>query len=58
MNLFNLSSAQRMILFSEVNNPDNDSFYLNIRKDYDLKGFGFLKKLKKILIYFFNNYIN
>ena len=43
MNLFNLSSAQRMILFSEVNNPDNDSFYLNIRKDYDLKDFDYVK---------------
>ena len=43
MNLFNLSSAQKMILFSEVNNPDNDSFYLNIRKDYDLKDFEYVK---------------
>ena len=43
MNLFNLSSAQRMILFSEVNNPNNDSFYLNIRKDYDLKDFDYVK---------------
>ena len=43
MKLFKLSSAQKMILFSEVNNPENDSFYLNMRKDYDLKDFEYVK---------------
>ena len=39
MKLFNLSSAQKMLLFSEINNPQNDSFYLKFRKDYDLEDF-------------------
>ncbi|WP_407422537.1 amino acid adenylation domain-containing protein [Methanobrevibacter sp.] len=42
MNLFNLSSAQKMLLFSEINNPNNDSFYLKFRKDYDLKDFEYV----------------
>ena len=36
MDLFDLSSSQKMLLFSEINNPHNDSFYLKFRKDYDL----------------------
>ena len=39
MDLFNLSSAQKMLLFSEIENPQNDSFYLAFRKDYDLDDF-------------------
>ena len=42
MNLFNLSSAQKMLLFSEINNPNNDSFYLKFRKDYDLQDFEYI----------------
>ena len=36
---FDLSSSQKMLLFSEINNPNNDSFYLKFRKDYDLDDF-------------------
>ena len=36
---FDLSSSQKMLLFSEINNPNNDSFYLKFRKDYDLNDF-------------------
>ncbi|WP_149730808.1 hypothetical protein [Methanobrevibacter millerae] len=43
MNLFNLSSAQKMLLFSEINDPLNDSFYLNFRKDYALEDFEYVK---------------
>ncbi|MBO5150935.1 MAG: amino acid adenylation domain-containing protein [Methanobrevibacter sp.] len=43
MDLFNLSSAQKMLLFSEINNPNNDSFYLKFRKDYDLDDFKIVK---------------
>ena len=42
MSLFNLSSAQKMLLFSELNNPNNDSFYLKFRKNYDLKDFEYV----------------
>ena len=44
MHKFNLSSSQKMLLFSEVNNPNNDSFYLKFRKDYDLKNFDDVKQ--------------
>jgi len=43
MDLFNLSSAQKMLLFSEINNPNNDSFYLKFRKDYDLEDYKIVK---------------
>ncbi len=43
MALFNLSSPQKMLLFSEINNPHNDSFYLKFRKDYDLDDFEIIK---------------
>ena len=43
MDLFNLSSAQKMLLFSEINNPHNDSFYLKFRKNYDLEDFDIVK---------------
>ena len=43
MDLFNLSSAQKMLLFSEINSPHNDSFYLKFRKDYDLGDFEYVK---------------
>lgn len=44
MNLFNLSSARKMLLFSEINNPNNDSFYLKFRKDYDLNDFEYVNR--------------
>lgn len=44
MNLFDLSSSQKMLLFSEINNPCKDSFYLKFRKDYDLEDFEYVKK--------------
>ena len=44
MHKFNLSSSQKMLLFSEVNSPNNDSFYLKFRKDYDLKDFDDVKQ--------------
>ena len=44
MHKFNLSSSQKMLLFSEVNSPNNDSFYLKFRKDYDLKNFDDVKQ--------------
>ncbi len=43
MNYFNLSSCQKMLLFSEINNPHNDSFYLKFRKDYPLNDLDSLK---------------
>ena len=43
MGYFDLSSAQKMLLFSEINNPNNDSFYLKFRKDYDLDDFEYVK---------------
>ena len=43
MDLFELSSSQKMLLFSEINNPHNDSFYLKFRKDYDLEDFEYVK---------------
>ena len=39
MTYFDLSSSQKMLLFSEINNPHNDSFYLKFRKDYHLNDF-------------------
>ncbi|MGX8693859.1 MAG: amino acid adenylation domain-containing protein [Methanobrevibacter sp.] len=55
MNLFNLSSAQKMLLFSELNNPQNDSFYLKFRKDYDLNDFEYVKSA---ITYICQNYLN
>ena len=43
MSYFDLSSSQKMLLFSEINSPNNDSFYLKFRKDYDLNRFEDLK---------------
>ena len=48
MESFNLSSSQKMLLFSEINNPHNDSFYLKFRKDYDLEDLEYVKKAIKI----------
>ena len=43
MKSFNLSSSQKMLLFSEINNPHNDSFYLKFRKDYSKTDFEYVK---------------
>ena len=55
MVVFNLSSCQKMLLFSEINNPCNDSFYLKFRKDYDLK---YLKEVKQAIECISKNYLN
>ena len=55
MDLFELSSSQKMLLFSEINNPHNDSFYLKFRKDYDLEDFEYVKLAIK---YICGNYLN
>ena len=49
MDLFNLSSAQKMLLFSEINNPQNDSFYLKFRKDYDLGDYEYVKSAIELI---------
>ena len=46
---FDLSSSQKMLLFSEINNPNNDSFYLKFRKDYDLNDFENVKLAIEII---------
>ncbi|WP_296890755.1 condensation domain-containing protein [uncultured Methanobrevibacter sp.] len=55
MDLFNLSSAQKMLLFSEIENPQNDSFYLAFRKDYDLDDF---ENVKSAIECISNEYLN
>jgi len=55
MHKFNLSSSQKMLLFSEINNPNNDSFYLKFRKDYDLKNFD---KVKQAIESISRNHLN
>lgn len=42
--MFELSNAQKMIVFSEVDKPNNDVFYLNFRKDYNLKDLEYIKE--------------
>ena len=44
MQLFELSSAQKMLLFSEINNPQDDSFYLKFRKEFNLSDFEYVKE--------------
>jgi amino acid adenylation domain-containing protein len=44
-----------MLLFSEINNPNNDSFYLKFRKDYDLKNFD---KVKQAIESISRNHLN
>ena len=55
MNYFELSSSQKMLLFSEINSPNNDSFYLNFRKDYDLNNF---EKIKDAIELISKSYLN
>lgn len=52
---FKLSSCQKMLLFSEIKNPNNDSFYLKFRKDYQLADFEYLKTAMEIIS---KNYLN
>jgi len=52
---FKLSSCQKMLLFSEINNANNDSFYLKFRKDYPLDEFEYLKSAVEIIS---KNYLN
>jgi len=49
MTYFDLSSSQKMLLFSEINNPHNDSFYLKFRKDYNLNDFENVKQSIKFI---------
>ena len=49
MDLFELSSSQKMLLFSEINNPHNDSFYLKFKKDFDLNDFENVKLSMEII---------
>ena len=44
-----------MLLFSEIDNPHNDSFYLKFRKDYDLED---LKNVKLAIETISKNYLN
>ena len=44
-----------MLLFSEINNPHNDSFYLKFRKDYDLEDF---EKVKLAIKSISRHYLN
>ena len=55
MGLFDLSSSQKMLLFSEINNPHNDSFYLKFRKDYGLEDF---ENVKLAIETISQNYLN
>lgn len=49
MYYFNLSSSQKMLLFSEIKNPNNDSFYLKFKIDYKLEDFEYLKTAIEII---------
>ena len=49
MESFNLSSSQKMLLFSEINNPHNDSFYLKFRKNYSKTDFEYVKKAIELI---------
>ncbi|MDO5826463.1 MAG: condensation domain-containing protein, partial [Methanosphaera sp.] len=55
MEHFNLSSSQKMLLFSEINNENNTSFYLKFRKDYDLTE---INHVKEAIEYITKKYLN
>ncbi len=55
MKNFMLSSSQKMLLFSEINNSNNDSFYLKFRKDYNLNEFEHVKEAIETIS---KNYLN
>lgn len=38
-----------MIIFSDINNPNNDAFYLNFRKDYSIDDLEYLKKAINVI---------
>ncbi|MBE6506254.1 MAG: hypothetical protein E7Z73_11100 [Methanobrevibacter millerae] len=47
--MFDLSSAQNSVLFSQINEPNDDSFYLKFRKDYKKEDFSLLKDSIELL---------
>ena len=47
--MFDLSSAQNSVLFSQINEPNDDSFYLKFRKDYEKEDFSLLKDSIELL---------
>ena len=49
MNHFSLTSCQKMLLFSEIDNPHNDSFYLKFRKDYSPEDFDYVKSSVELI---------
>ena len=55
MSYFDLSSSQKMLLFSEINSPNNDSFYLKFRKDYDIDDSNLITSAIKTIS---QNYLN
>ena len=55
MEYFDLSNSQKMLMFSEINNPKNDSFYLKFRKNYSLDDFDYIKNSIELIS---KNYLN
>lgn len=47
--MFDLSSAQNSVLFSQINEPNDDSFYLKFKKDYEKEDFSLLKDSIELL---------
>ena len=56
--MFDLSSAQNSVLFSQINEPNDDSFYLKFRKDYEKEDFSLLKDSIELLSDKFNTIRN
>lgn len=52
---FNLSSSQKMLLFSEISQEQSDSLILKFRKDYDINELDFLKEA---ITYLSKEYLN
>ena len=55
MKLFDLSNAQKMLLFSNIENPNNTSFNLNFKREYNIDDIDYLKKAVNFIA---NNYLN
>ena len=55
MDYFDLSNAQKMILFSSILNPNNSAFYLNFKKKYSVSE---LENLKKAVNAICSSYLN
>ena len=49
MEYFDLSNAQKMILFSSILNPNNSAFHLNFKKKYQVSELPYLKKAINII---------